>query len=32
MGWLDSHGADGWDLLTPEQQQMIMDAEDEECE
>lgn len=29
MGWLDSHGGDGWDLLTPDQQNMILDEEDQ---
>lgn len=22
MGWLDSHGGDGYDMLTPEQQKL----------
>lgn len=29
-GWLDSGGGDGWDMLTPDQQQTILDAETHE--
>ena len=31
IGWLDGP-ADGWDLLTPDQQQILIEAEEEDEE
>lgn len=30
MGWLDSHSSDGWDLLTPDQQRALLEAEEDD--